>query len=228
MACRPCPVARNLHTTAKRFLAWLDFLFVDHGIFRVIYNNFHALPGGLYRCSQPSPGQIRRYHRKYGIKSIVNLRGADHSRRYALQEEICRELGIELINFRGIMSREMPSAETLQRTQALFDNLEYPALIHCKSGADRAGLAAVLYRHLKLGEPMERALPELSWKSGHIRAAQTGMLDVMLDTYVARNAKSPISLLEWAATEYDRLALEAKFKTRGWANFVVDRILGRE
>ena len=221
-------MARKHSTFRQRFLAWLDFLFIDHGIFRVIYNNLYALPGGLYRCSQPSPHQIRKYHRKYGIKSIVNLRGADHSRRYAQQLDVCQELGIELVNFRGIMSREMPSAETLSRTEAMFKDLQYPALIHCKSGADRAGLAAVLYRHFKLGEPIDAARRELSWKYGHFRAAKTGMLDFMLDTYVARNAESPIRFLDWAHQEYDRLALEAQFKTRGWANFIVDRVLGRE
>ena len=41
----------------------------------------------------------------------------------------------------------------LTRARELFRTIEYPVLIHCKSGADRAGMMAVLYRHFHLGEP---------------------------------------------------------------------------
>lgn len=224
-------MARDISAPSGRFLAHLDFLFVDHGLFRVIYNNVYFLPGGLMRASQPSQSQIRRYRRKFGLRTIINLRGADESGRYALEDEACRELGIELVDFLGIRSREMPAREVLHRTKDLFDRIAYPALIHCKSGADRAGLACALYRHFRLGEPMDIARRELHWKYGHNRWAKTGMLDFMLDTYVARNAdpeKGPIAFLDWVDTEYDRVELESHFHSRGWADFITDRILDRE
>lgn len=151
----------DLTSFPSRLLAYLDMIFVDHGIFRVIYNNLHALPGGLYRSSQPSPGQIRKYQRKLGIKTIINLRGADATRRYALEAEACRRLGITLVDFKGILSRSAPEVEHIERIRALFENIEYPVLIHCKSGADRAGFAAALYRIFHLGEPVAGAIREL-------------------------------------------------------------------
>jgi protein tyrosine/serine phosphatase len=221
-------VARNLDTFKARFLAYLDLIFVDHGFFRVVYNNLYALPGGLYRCSQPSPGQIRKYHRKYGIKSIVNLRGADDSGRYALEETTCRELGITLINHRGILSRSAPEVDAIRATRDLFATMQYPALIHCKSGADRAGFTSVLYRHFHLGEPIDKALRELGWIYGHIKASKTGVLDAFFYDYLAYNARTPIDFMVWVETVYNREELRARFHAKGWADFVVDKVLDRE
>src|SRR3954454_9519239 len=39
-------------------------------------DNFHAVvPGELYRSAQPTPELITDYHVKYGIKTVINLRG---------------------------------------------------------------------------------------------------------------------------------------------------------
>lgn len=203
-------------------------LFVDHGIFRVLYNNLYALPGGLYRCSQPSPGQIRKYQKKHGIKTIINLRGADDSRRYALEAEECSRLGITLIDFKGILSRSAPEPEHLIRAQAMFQQIEYPALLHCKSGADRAGFAAMLYRVFRLNEPVASAMRELSWKYGHIKGSKTGILDFFCEEYLAATAREPIDFMHWLGTVYNREQLKQAFHTRGWADFLVDKVLHRE
>ncbi|KAF7599154.1 MAG: tyrosine protein phosphatase [Candidatus Dactylopiibacterium carminicum] len=203
-------------------------LFVDHGIFRVIYNNLHALPGGLYRCSQPSPGQIRKYQRRHGIKTIVNLRGADDTRRYALEAQACAELGIKLIDFKGILSRSAPEVDAVLRAQAMFDQIEYPALIHCKSGADRAGFASALYRIFRRNEPVSQAKQELSWRYGHLRKSKTGILDFFFERSQADGAESPEEFLAWLTEHYEREALKQDFHAQGWADVLVDRILRRE
>ncbi len=209
-------------------MAYLDMLFVDHGIFRVIYNNLYALPGGLYRSSQPSPGQISKYQRKLGIRTIINLRGADDTRRYALEAEACERLGIRLIDFKGILSRSAPYAHVVKEAQALFDSIEYPALIHCKSGADRAGFAAALYRMFRLNEPVAQAMAELSWKYGHLKGSKTGILDFFFEEYLIANASAPVDFFAWLEQTYDRDQLKEAFHTRGWADFLVDRVLHRE
>ncbi|WP_254048230.1 dual specificity protein phosphatase family protein [Uliginosibacterium sp. TH139] len=221
-------MARDVTSFSGRLLAYLDMLFVDHGIFRVIYNNLHALPGGLYRSSQPSPGQIRKYQRKLGIRTIINLRGADDSRRYALEAEECHRLGIRLIDFKGILSRSAPYAHVIKDAQTLFGEIEYPVLIHCKSGADRAGFAAALYRMFRQGEPIADAMRELSWKYGHLKGSKTGILDFFFEEYLIANAREPIEFFTWLDTVYDRDQLKAAFHTRGWADFLVDRVLHRE
>ncbi len=221
-------MARDVSSLSGRTLAYLDMLFVDHGFIRVIYNNLHALPGGLYRCSQPSPGQIRRYHEKYGIRTIINLRGADNTRRYALEAETCRELGIRLIDFKGILSRSAPYPEVLQSAKAMFDEIAYPALIHCKSGADRAGFAAALYRMFRLGHDIPAATQELAWYYGHLKGSKTGILDFFFEEYCRANAREPIDFFVWLQTVYNRDALKEAFRAKGWADFLVDKILHRE
>ena len=86
----------DISSTSGRVRAWFDMHLVDHGAIRAIYNNFYDLGGGMYRSSQPSPAQIRKYARKFGLKSIINLRGAHGYGSYALEKEACDEAGIAL------------------------------------------------------------------------------------------------------------------------------------
>ena len=55
-------------------MAWLNMIFVDHAIFRLIYLNFHRVTPEFWRSAQPAPHDIRRLA-KEGLKTIVNLRG---------------------------------------------------------------------------------------------------------------------------------------------------------
>ncbi|MBS0347425.1 MAG: tyrosine-protein phosphatase [Proteobacteria bacterium] len=200
---------------------------VDHGMIRAVYNNFYHLGGSMYRCSQPSPAQLAKYQQKYGIRSVVNLRGPHGYGSYALEKEACDKLGLVLHDVK-LYSRTAPEVEEIHAMDELFKGMEFPALMHCKSGADRAGLGSALYRILHLGHPVEDALAELNWRYGHFKGAKTGILDFFLASYVARNARSPIGFLEWVDTEYDRDALEASFREEGWSSLIVDKVLHRE
>lgn len=225
---RPDPVARNLRSPWQRFLAWLDLILVDHGFFRTLYLNLHALPGGLYRSAQPSPNHLRRLHRKYGIRTVINLRGADDSGRYALEAETCAALGIRFIDHTGIRSRSAPEVEAVHATRKLFDEIEYPALIHCKSGADRAGFASALYRLFRLGSPVPEAMRELSLRYGHVKGSKTGVLDFFFEDYLRQTAQVPKDFLAWVDQDYDREDLKARFKPKGLQDFIVDKVLERE
>jgi protein tyrosine/serine phosphatase len=101
-------------------------------------------------------------------------------------------------------------------------------LMHCKSGADRAGLMSVLYRHLHEGVPLSEAKKELSLRYGHIRQAHTGILDYFFERYLADNAVRPMSFFEWVDTVYDPDELKRTFQSKGWANRIVDSVLRRE
>jgi protein tyrosine/serine phosphatase len=220
----------NLSTRTGRLLAWLDMHLVDHGFIRAVYNNFHDLGGGMYRLSQPSPAQIGRYQREYGIRTIVNLRGSNGYGSYALEAEACRELGIALVDHR-LYSRQPPTVDTLDETKALFDRIAYPALMHCKSGADRAGMGAMLYKHFRLGVPIGE-LHELSPRYGHFNMGKTAVLDYFFARYLADNASQPIAFMDWVHTCYDKVALHRDFhrlrKENGVGDWVLDKVLRRE
>ena len=217
----------DISTTNGRVRAWFDMHLVDHGCIRAIYNNFYPLGDGMYRCSQPSPAQLAKYQKKYGIRNVINLRGPHGYGSYALEKEACAALGIALHDIK-LYSRTPPEIEEVHAMDELFKQIEYPALLHCKSGADRAGIGAALYRILHLGHKVEDAMSELGWKYGHFKRARTGVLDFFLATYVARNQRSPIGFLEWVDTEYSRLETQTRFREEGWASLIVDKVLHRE
>lgn len=200
---------------------------VDHGFIRAFYNNFYPLGGGMFRCSQPNPFQFVRYRKQYGIKSVLNLRGPNPYGSYPLEQEICQKLDIQMVDL-PIYSRRSPRREEILALKTVFANLEYPALLHCKSGADRAGIGSALYRLLHLGHPIDAVLPELHLKYGHIKQSKTGVLDHFLHTYHARNNRDPIDFLEWVQSEYDYEAVERDFHENGLASFLVDTVLHRE
>ena len=206
--------------------SYLDMLLVDHGIFRFFYANCHKISDHAWRSAQPAPHHIRRFA-KSGIRTIINLRGERQCGSYWLEQAACDHYGIKLINFQ-IGSRAAPTAEELNAAKSLFETIEYPMLMHCKSGADRAGIMSVLYRHLFEGVPIDVAKNELSFKYGHIRQADTGILDYFFDRYLADNAVRPMPFLEWVNTEYDSKELKRSFRSKGWANRLVDTVLRRE
>lgn len=206
--------------------SFLDMLFVDHGLFRYFYVNQHRLAPDAWRAAQPAPWHIRRFKRQ-GIRTIVNLRGERFCGAYFLETDACAKEGIKLVNF-AIRSRAAPSREELRAARDLIQSIEYPALFHCKSGADRAGLMGVLFRHVRLGEPIDTAIRELSLKYGHFRRADTGILDYFFERYIADNAKEPMPFFDWVETVYDPDELKRSFHASGWANRLVNGILKRE
>jgi protein tyrosine/serine phosphatase len=107
-----------------------------------------------------------------------------------------------------------------------FATMRAPALVHCKSGADRAGLAAGLFVLLQGGTTKE-ALRQLSLRFGHIKQSKTGILDAFFLTY-AREAEGRKDFLDWVREDYDENALRAAFKAGKLAGFVNDRVLRRE
>jgi protein tyrosine phosphatase (PTP) superfamily phosphohydrolase (DUF442 family) len=217
---------RWLRRAAGPPVSYVDMLFVDHGIFRLIYANSHRMSDKAWRSAQPAPHQLRAFA-KAGVRTIVNLRGERDCGSYWLERRACQRYGLKLVNFQ-MRSRAAPTREELWGAKRLFDEIEYPMLMHCKSGADRAGIMSVLYRHLHEGVPIEQAKRELSIRYGHIRQAHTGILDYFFERYLADNAVRPMPFFEWVDTVYDPEELRATFRSKGWANRIVDSVLRRE
>jgi uncharacterized protein (TIGR01244 family) len=209
-----------------RLRAYLDAAFVDHGFARLVWPNIHRVSDKLYRSGQVAPYHIARFARR-GIKTVVNLRGRNDSGWYVLEMEACRKHGVAFVDF-PTKSRDTPSKEMIHGAKRLFETIRYPALMHCKSGADRAGLMGVLYRMLHEGRPVEEALEQLSWRYGHMRQAKVGMIDYFFEQYRRYNSENPTAFLDWVDRIYDPASVKASFMSQWWANLVVDKILRRE
>lgn len=130
--------------------------------------NFHeVLPGILYRSAQPSPLDIAEYARKYDIRTIVNLRGKNDSDWYRQEIAATKQANIEHLDFRMSASQELSVEQAVELVQLLRDAPK-PILIHCQAGADRTGLASVLYLQQIAGVDEATAERQLSIRYGHI------------------------------------------------------------
>jgi protein tyrosine/serine phosphatase len=218
--------SNDLTTPRQRLYANLDMLFLDHAVLRFVWTSRVEVAPGLYRSNQPMPFQLAREARR-GTRTIINLRGARVCGSYALEAEACRRHGLTLIDF-PVNSRDVPKRETLLAARDLFARIEYPALMHCKSGADRAGLMSVLYLVMQKGEPVSKALRHLSWRFGHVRQAKTGILDFFFERYLDYAKTHPVDFTTWALTVYDPAEVKSHFMSQWWANLVVDKLLRRE
>lgn len=217
----------DLATPHGRKRAEADLIWGDHGFLRAAFSNFHWIEEGVMaRANQPSPKQIARYAAQ-GFKTILNLRGASPTGYYALEREACAAHGITLIDQR-MYSREPPFKEQVFEAKRLFETIEYPALMHCKSGADRAGAMAVLYKHLKMGAPIAEAVEQLRLKYLHVKQGKTGVIDYFFQRYLDETKESGKPFLRWVEEDYDQAAVKRAFIGEWWANVLVDRILRRE
>lgn len=216
----------DLDAPGARRNAAIDMLLFDHGILRKAWRNAHEVDTGVWRSNQPDPGVIRRLADE-GFKAILNLRGATEYGSYLLEQEACRGSGIELVDFK-LTSRALPTREEILALADIFERLPRPFLMHCKSGADRAGFAAALYLLLQKGATAEEAGRQLSWRYLHLRGAATGVLHFLLARYGADAAVEPMSFREWVETRYDRDALAAAYRSGKGADFLVDKVLRRE
>ena len=213
-------------TQAERRRAWLDSLFVDHAIFRLAWSNVaEVVPGRLWRGNHPPPGRLRRLQRELGLRTVINLRGHRRCGSDALSREEARRLGLVHIDM-AFESRGAPHRERILRFYEIWRSVETPAFMHCKSGADRAGLAAGLV-HLFDGGTSADALAQLTWRRGHFSRSPTGILDAFFHLYAAR-AEGRLAFLDWVRDEYDEQALRASFHAGGLATFLNDHVLGRE
>ena len=203
-----------------------DMLLVDHGIFRLFYLNRHPLGRQAWRSAQPAPHQIKAAA-GLGVRTIVNLRGPRHCGGYWLEQSACARLGLKLEDYQ-VRSRAAPSKDEILGARDLFRRIEHPILMHCKSGADRAGLMSALYMIVHENVPVTVAKEQLALKFGHIRQSDTGILDYFFERYLADNALKPMPFFDWVEKVYDPDELKRTFAAKGWANLITNRLLRRE
>lgn len=217
----------DLDTDYGRRQAQKDLIWRDHGFLRIRFRNLHQISDEMWRSNQPSPKHIADHARERGIKTIINLRGESHKGYYLLEKEACAEHGIDLVDYQ-MYSRDTPTREKVHGARDLFDQIRYPALMHCKSGADRAGIMAVLYMHFRKGMPIEQAVEQLSFNYLHVKQGKTGVLDYMFQRYLDDAAQRPMSFMEWIDGPYDREAIKQDFLRTWKAKLKIDRLLRRE
>ena len=216
----------DVATARGRALAWVDSLFIDHAVLRLIWSNWAAVsPGRLYRSNHPTPQRVRRAHRRHGVTTLINLRGVTQTGSYALSRDAALNLGMDVHDL-SLESRGAPHKDRIFRLFDIYAGMRGPGLVHCKSGADRAGLAAGLFVMFE-GGTAAAALRQLSLRFGHIKQAKTGILDAFFLRY-QREGEGKKPFLDWVRDDYDEAALRAEFHANGLANFIDEKVLHHE
>lgn len=216
----------ELDSPRGRALAWLDALFIDHAVFRLAWSNLApVVPGRVWRCNHPTPGRLARLTHRLGLKTLINLRGTAGNGSDALSRAAARRLGLVFLDM-SFESRGAPQRDRILRLHEIYRTMATPALLHCKSGADRAGLASGLILLFE-GATAAQALGQLSLRFGHIRQARTGILDAFFLRY-QREAEGRKPFLDWVQQDYDEAALRRDFHANGLASFINDWVLAHE
>jgi len=200
----------DLSTPENRRRAHIYNMWFDHAVLRKFWTNFWEVAPGVYRSNQPTHERFVKL-KAMGIRSVLNLRGAAGAAHYLVEEESCQQLGLTLVNCTLHARYAAPRDDILAVLRA-FREIEKPFVMHCKSGADRAGFASVLYLLVIEGRPMAQAREMLSLKYIHLKWSRTGILDFILDLYEAHNATSPIGFEEWVSTHYDHFEVQDQYE----------------
>ncbi len=210
----------------NRRAAWRDSLLADHAIFRTVWSNFAAVATGrVYRCNHPTPARLSELASRYHLRTLVNLRGHRLCGSDALSREAASQIGLDHVDM-PFESRGAPHRERILRFETMYRGLKFPILMHCKSGADRAGLASGLVVMFEGGTAAD-ALRQLSWRFGHFNRSRTGILDAFFLRY-QRDAEGRLPFLDWVRDEYDEAALKRDFVAGKLSSFLNDAMLRRE
>jgi protein tyrosine phosphatase (PTP) superfamily phosphohydrolase (DUF442 family) len=161
---------------------------------------------GVYRGAQPSARDLERAVERYGVKTVLNLRGPNPKEPwYREEKEAAVRLGLRHIDFRMQSFDWPPRIEVTQFARALFDEPR-PLLLHCESGLDRSGWAAGVVR-LAAGQSLADARNELARSTGHVCDPKTCGLHLFFDEYEQwltreKRTHSAETFRHWLEEEY--------------------------
>lgn len=132
------------------------------------HGNFHAVrEGEFYRSAQLTTNELQNVIRDHRIRSILNLRGAHPGQPWYDDEvAVSRALGVAHYDY-GLSAYRIVTAQQMDQLLDIIRNAPKPLLVHCKSGADRAGLVSALYRFADERASAEQADRQLSLIYGH-------------------------------------------------------------
>lgn len=202
------PVDEATWRRARIYNAWFD-----HAILRTLWRNEAEIAPGIWRSNHPTRARLER-HAARGLKTVISLRGGGDAAHNATERLWCAELGLTLLSV-SMSDKAAPGTAAVMHLIETFRAAETPLLIHCKAGADRAGLASAIYLLAMRAEPLAQARRMLSWRFLHLRRSRAGVLDSVLDAYAADGGEAVLPFETWVKTRYDPDAVNAAFKVRG-------------
>ncbi|WP_165071486.1 tyrosine-protein phosphatase [Paludisphaera rhizosphaerae] len=179
------PLRHRLKIAARLLGAAVILVVAPLALRPYLTQNFGVIATGrAYRSSQPTtrlPEMIREHH----LASILNLRGGTPAESWYVDEvRNARAGGVDFYDLPLSAVRRPSRRELLFLIDALA-SAPPPLLIHCRAGADRTGLATVVYNLYVLGLPPEKAMEGFTVLHGHFPILGPQHLHEPIDEYAA-------------------------------------------
>lgn len=161
---------KRLRRTAIALVSTVALAATYLGLQYLTGNVHEVIAGEFYRSGQLSGERFADVINRYDIKTIVNLRGASQRQWYNDEVSTAARLGVHHIDFKMSALKELTTPEITHLLE-LMRSAPKPLLIHCEGGADRSGLASVLYLQQVAGVNEDIAELQLSPFFGHFGIA---------------------------------------------------------
>ena len=167
-------------------ILWMAYdHFLEDGNFDVI------IPNTLYRSATLSQHEWKQISKTNPFKSVINLRGERPDDWYIREVQLSKQEGINFYTL-GISANHQPDLVTTETLVEMMRAAPKPLLVHCKSGADRTGLALALYQYAIAGKSATEADKQLSIHYGHFPwlTSRTAAMDRAFAAYVAAHPQT--------------------------------------
>lgn len=181
---------------------WLSalavFLFVSGviaytSIFRISKNFYEIDPGKYYRSAQLTKFELEDAIKRYGIKTVISVRGYPQPILNDEPEaETLERLGVGFQKY-DLTTDYFPSKADIVSIIKALKNAPRPILVHCRTGADRTGMISAIYQIEEMKRPKQEALDQLSFKYWHVQQFHPAM-SAFVEAYQG---------YDWADQKYD-------------------------
>lgn len=134
-------------------------------------DNFHVVQEGrLYRSGQIPAARLPAYLKKFGIKTIINLRSPAENMVCCRGEKVAAEYAGATVVYAPMSAGRMSTQEEVAQLLATFDKAVEPLLIHCSQGINRTGEACALWLLVRAGATKAQALTQFDATYGYVVA----------------------------------------------------------